>query len=100
MILRFEAPVGRRIQNFLGSEDPHRYLLAWETQWCDRTPKERVHLCIHGLGLRPNVWYVDTELHKHTSHWETLRDEFLRTFRMVEGAGALDAALQNTDALT
>lgn len=68
--------------------------------WCNRTPNERVHLFIHALGLRLATWYLDVELHQRTCHWENLRDEFIRTFRVVDGLGALDAALWNTNALT
>ena len=74
-------------------------MLAWVKQWCDRTPNEQVHFFIHDLGLHPAAWYLNAELHQRTHHWENLRDEFLQTFRVEDGTGALDAALQNTNTL-
>ena len=81
----------------LGSEDPQEYLFAWIEQWCDRTAQEWVHLLIHALGPLSTAWYLDADLHQHTCHWETLKDEFLGTFGLGSRTEVLDVALQDID---
>ena len=68
-------------------------------KWCDKTREEWVHLFIHALGPLPTAWYLDAELHQHTRHWETLKDEFMGTFGLVGCTEALHAALQDIETI-
>ena len=54
-------------------------------------------MLIHALGTLPTAWYLDEELHECTHPWETLKYDFVMTFRLIRGTKAIDEALQDTD---
>ena len=99
MILWFEPMVHLCMETFLGQGDLCKYLAAWIEVWCKRTEDKWVHLFIHALGPIPTAWYLDADLLQCTLHWETMRDDFLGTFRLIGRTEALDEALQDIDGL-
>ena len=97
MLLRFETPAEVRVKLFLGPGDLHEHVVAWMEAWGDKTIGDSVHLFSHALGPIPTAWYLDAELHQHTRHWETLKNEFIGTFGLIGGSEVLDEALQDID---
>ena len=93
LLLRFETLTEVRVKMFLGLGDPRDHVGAWMEAWGDRTIGEWVHLFTHVLGPIPTTWYLDAELHQRTHHWETLKNDFIGTFRLIGGSEVLDGAL-------
>ena len=93
MILRFKPPIHVRMETFVGQGDPRKHMAAWMEVWCEMTMDELVHFFIHTLGQISTPWYLDAKLHQCTHHWETMKDDFVGTFGLIGGTGALDEAL-------
>ena len=97
MILRFASLTDVRTKTFLGIGNHREHMLTWMEKWSEHTTEEWVHLFIHALGPISITWYLDAELHQHTRHWETLKDDFIGNFGLIRGMEELDEAMQDID---
>ena len=64
---------------------------ACEQAWKDRSKDEWVHLFVHTSDSSPRYWYAETELHRDTENWQTLRENLYLTFDQLEYSSVDDA---------
>jgi hypothetical protein len=83
-----------KIQRYDGHGTPSEHLEKCITQWRMTPPKEWPHHFIHTLeGILEN-WYVDQEMHRGTTKWTTLQQNFVVTFSFEQENPNIDSTLK------
>ena len=91
LLIRFGVDIGGMESLYDGVLGPAPQIQAYEEAWKDRSKDEWVHLFVHTLDSSPRYWYVETELHRGTENWQTLRENLYLTFDQSEYPSVDDA---------
>jgi hypothetical protein len=82
------------MQRYDGKGTPVEHLEKCITQWRMTPPEEWPHHFIHTLEGIPKNWYIDQEMHRGTTEWTTLQQNFVVTFSFEHENPNIDSALK------
>jgi hypothetical protein len=83
-----------KCRSMMGKEHQLNTWRSARTQWRMTPPEEWPHHFIHTLEGIPGNWYIDQEMHRGTTEWTGLQQNFVVTFSFEHENPNIDSTLK------